>query len=582
MYLRENTLLQGGKYRIVRYISHGGFGCTYEAVNTTWKNRRVAIKELFVSDFCNRDPHTGSVTVFTRSKQPLFDKLRDKFLDEADKLNGLMHTGIVRVTDAFEENGTAYYVMDYIDGQSLRDLVKKEGALSEVDALGYIRQVAEALQYVHSKKMLHLDIKPANIMLDGNGKAILIDFGVSKQYDEESGENTSSLMGHSPGYAPVEQSNNSISKFLPATDIYALGATLYHLLSGAVPPPASELASGEELPSLPASVSEATRRAVLSAMTINKHDRPQSVAEFLALLDGKKDSGETHIDDGETDYNNPGKTDYEEPKKPTPKQKSKPQPRKNLTWLWVTLVGIAGILLTIVGTNSYQAHQTKIAREQFVADSIAARQQFVADSLAAVKKAEEERLAQAAREAEAARKAEQEMINSGKGRNGIYQVGDYYDRNGIRGVVFEVSDGGRHGKVLSMDRRAQTRWCTESQYDKNITTGASSEWNGKSNTDKILSRSDRDEYPAFMWCRNKGSNWYLPSKEELLTMCRNKDKINATLSKQGGTELVGFYWSSTEYGCSYAWRVSMYTGTGDTNYGNKNNDSKVVRAVAAF
>ena len=117
-------------------------------------------------------------------------------------------------------------------------------------------------------------------------------------------------------------------------------------------------------------------------MQADKEDRPQSVAEFLALLDGKKDSDKTHFDDGVTDYNAPGKTDYEEPKKPTPKQKSKPQPRKNLTWLWVTLVGIAGILLTIVGTNSYQAHQTKIAREQFVADSIAARQRFVADSIA--------------------------------------------------------------------------------------------------------------------------------------------------------------------------------------------------------
>ena len=482
MYLRENTLLQGGKYRIVRYISHGGFGCTYEAVNTTWKNRRVAIKELFVSDFCNRDPHTGSVTVFTRSKQPLFDKLRDKFLDEADKLNGLMHTGIVRVTDAFEENGTAYYVMDYIDGQSLRDLVKKEGALSEVDALGYIRQVAEALQYVHSKKMLHLDIKPANIMFDGNGKAILIDFGVSKQYDEESGENTSSLMGHSPGYAPVEQSNNSISKFLPATDIYALGATLYHLLSGAVPPPASELASGEELPSLPASVSVATCRAVLSAMTINKHDRPQSVAEFLALLDGKKDSGETHIDDGETD---------------------------------------------IICFKENQMAEKVVVTEK------------------------------------------------------TYQVGDYYDRNGIRGVVFEVSDGGRHGKVLSMDR-GKTCWCTFLQSVRFIRTGASSISDGQFNTDKIkiLSRNDRDKYRAFMWCRDIGSNWYMPSKEELLTMYRNKDIINATLSKQGCTKLTGWYWSSTEYGGWFAWGVFM--GNGFANYFSKSLLNIHVRAAAAF
>ncbi len=163
-----------------------------------------------------------------------------------------------------------------------------------------------------------------------------------------------------------------------------------------------------------------------------------------------------------------------------------------------------------------------------------------------------------------------------------YQVGDYYNRNGIRGVVFEVSDGGRHGKIVSLDE-TETYWCTSSQYGKNITTGASSDSNGKSNTDKILSRSDRDEYPAFMWCRNKGSNWYLPSKEELLTMYRNEDKINATLSKQGGTKLDEWYWSSTEYGKSSgwnAWYVIMNNGLSDLNY--KASSIIYVRAAAAF
>ena len=218
MYLRDNTLLQGGKYKITRYISHGGFGCTYEAVNTTMRNRRVAIKELFVSDFCNRDTLTGCITVTTQSKIPLFDKLRNKFLDEAETIMDLNHPGIVRVTDAFEENGTAYYVMDYVEGYSLGDLVKRHGALSEQNSLYFIRQVAQSLQYVHEKKLLHLDIKPGNIMVTGESlQTILIDFGVSKQYDEVSGENTSSLMGYSPGYAPPEQMNRRVGTFLPAT-----------------------------------------------------------------------------------------------------------------------------------------------------------------------------------------------------------------------------------------------------------------------------------------------------------------------------------------------------------------------------
>ena len=543
MHLQENTLLQGGEYRIIRFIDSGGFGCTYEAYQKSL-DRRIAIKEFFWHEHCLRDTHTGRVTVATENNRNDFEKLRNKFVNEARTIAKLHHPGIVRVSAVFEENGTAYYVMDYIEGCSLGDLVKDGEALSEVEALRYIRQVAEALQYVHSKNRLHLDIKPSNIMLDNEGHVILIDFGVSKQYDQSTGLNPSTLLGKSRGYSSIEQMGGDVKTFAPATDIYSLGATLYTLLVGNRPPEAAYIIKGVPIAPLQArGVSSTTIRAIQAAMRADKEDRPQSVAEFLALLDGKKDNDKTHFDDGETDYNAPGKTDYEEPKKPTPKQKSKPQPRKNLTWLWVTLVGV------VWGISSYQSHQAQIAQEQFVADSI----------------------------------AEQEMINSGKGRNGIYQVGDYYDCNGIRGVVFEVSDGGRHGKIVSLDE-TQTCWCTTSQYDKNITTGASSDWNGKSNTDKILSRSDRDEYRAFVWCRNKGSNWYLPSKEELLTMYRNKEKINATLSKHGGTTLDGWYWPSTEYSGWTAWPVYMADDIASTYYfnTNKNFDAFSVRAAAAF
>ncbi|MBR6757335.1 MAG: protein kinase [Bacteroidaceae bacterium] len=382
MHLQENTLLQGGEYRIIRFIDSGGFGCTYEAYQKSL-DRRIAIKEFFWHEHCLRDTHTGRVTVATENNKNDFEKLRDKFVNEARTIAKLHHPGIVRVSAVFEENGTAYYVMDYIEGCSFGDLVSGGKALSEVKALRYIRQVAEALQYVHSKNRLHLDIKPSNIMLDNEGHVILIDFGVSKQYDQSTGLNPSTLLGKSRGYSSIEQMGGDVKTFAPATDIYSLGATLYTLLVGNRPPEAAYIIKGVPIAPLQArGVSSTTIRAIQAAMQADKEDRPQSVAEFLALLDGKKDSDKTHFDDGVTDYNAPGKTDYEEPKKPTPKQKSKPQPRKNLTWLWVTLVGIAGILLTIVGTNSYQAHQTKIAREQFVADSIAARQRFVADSIA--------------------------------------------------------------------------------------------------------------------------------------------------------------------------------------------------------
>ena len=288
MYLKDNTLLQGGKYKIVRHISSGGFGNTYESIYTM-VNARVAIKEFFPKMFCNRDENTSHITVATQSNRELVDKLRKKFIEEAKAIFKMNHPNIVKVHDIFEENGTAYYVMDYIDGKSLGDIVKQRGALSESEAVDYIRQVAGALKYVHSLNRLHLDIKPGNVMVEANGHAVLIDFGASKYYDMESGENTSTLMGvNTKGYAPVEQSTQSFTKFSPATDIYALGATLYKLLTGITPPDANLLMAKEEtLAPLPSCISKSTRNTVLKAMTLIRADRMQTVDAFLHMLDSK-------------------------------------------------------------------------------------------------------------------------------------------------------------------------------------------------------------------------------------------------------------------------------------------------------
>ena len=288
MYLKDSTLLQCGKYKIVGHISSGGFGNTYEGVHTLM-DARVAIKEFFPKMFCNRDENTSHITVATQSNIELVDKLRKKFIEEAKAIFKMNHPNIVKVHDIFEENGTAYYVMDYIDGKSLGDIVKQRGALSESEAVDYIRQVAGALKYVHSLNRLHLDIKPGNVMVEANGHAVLIDFGASKYYDMESGENTSTLMGvNTKGYAPIEQSTQSFTRFSPATDIYALGATLYKLLTGITPPDANLLMAKEEtLAPLPSCISKSTHNAVLNAMTLIRADRVQTVETFLSLLDSK-------------------------------------------------------------------------------------------------------------------------------------------------------------------------------------------------------------------------------------------------------------------------------------------------------
>lgn len=288
MHLSNNTLLQRGKYRIIRFINKGGFGCTYEAEHTLF-NTHVAIKEFFKEDMCNRDERTNMVSVGVQSKVEVVAKLKKKFMEEATAVFQMRHPGIVRVIDIFEENGTAYYVMDFIDGCSLEDLVERHGRLPEREALGYILQVADALQYVHGCNRLHLDIKPNNIMVDRHGKAILIDFGASKHYNENSGKQDSTLLGiNTPGYTPVEQAARNFSKFNPATDIYALGATLYKLLT-AITPMASILRADEGDENeifnyLPSSLSASTRKAVIAAMQIKSINRPQNIEEFKKIL----------------------------------------------------------------------------------------------------------------------------------------------------------------------------------------------------------------------------------------------------------------------------------------------------------
>jgi len=250
-------------------------------------HKHFAIKEFFIKDFCNRDEETCHVTVATKGKTQLVNRIKAKFVDEAIALSHMNHPNIIHVVDVFEENDTVYYVMNYIEGCSLNEMVKMTGPLSEEKALKYIFQICNALRFLHSHSRLHLDLKPSNIMIDGDDHAILIDFGASKQYDEEDGENTSTLLGRTPGYAPLEQMGNDVVKFTPATDIYALGATLYKLLTGITPLGANLLACGEKLTPLSPSISVQTRNAIAIAMNVNKADRPQSIHEFAGMLKKK-------------------------------------------------------------------------------------------------------------------------------------------------------------------------------------------------------------------------------------------------------------------------------------------------------
>ena len=239
--LPEGAMLMGGKYRIVRKLGQGGFGITYLAEHVVLR-KRVAIKEFFFQQFCERDDGTSHVTVPTVGNRELVEKFRRKFVKEAQLIaSKLSHPSIVGVTDVFDENGTSYYVMDYIEGRSLSDIIKERGRIGEAEAIAIIDSVCRALAYVHSRNINHLDIKPGNIMVEAEtGNVVLIDFGVAKQYDAATGEATTTTpVGRSHGYSPLEQYKvGGVSQFSPESDIYALGATLYKMLTGTTPPEA--------------------------------------------------------------------------------------------------------------------------------------------------------------------------------------------------------------------------------------------------------------------------------------------------------------------------------------------------------
>lgn len=287
--LSPGATLQNGKYRIERVLGQGGFGITYLATQPLMLDRKVCIKEFFLKDYFSREATTSHVTCATESTREMTQTYRRKFIKEAQIQLQMHHESLVEVYDIFEENDTAYYAMEFIEGESLLEMVKHRGALPEAEAVGYIRQVADALAFIHSHQIAHLDVKPGNILIDKNGVAKLIDFGTSKHYDAKTGTQTTiATPCYSPGYAPIEQyKTGGLSTFSPESDVYSLGATLYKLVTGQTPPEPSEIVS-DGLPELPGSISLATKAAIKRAMAVSSKNRPHTMKDFVAIASGQE------------------------------------------------------------------------------------------------------------------------------------------------------------------------------------------------------------------------------------------------------------------------------------------------------
>ena len=402
MNLKQGSELQNGKYRVESVLGQGGFGVTYRGVQVAL-DRPVAIKEFFMKEYCERDEATSHVTLGSQGSRELVGRFREKFVKEARLIAALKNPHVIGIHDIFEENGTAYYVMEYIGGGSLKDMVKRKGALSEAEALDYIRQIGDALSYVHERKILHLDVKPANVLIDEGNVAVLIDFGISKRYDDTGSQTSSAPVGISKGFAPIEQyKQDGVSGFAPCTDVYSLGATLYYLLTGQTPPEASDLLD-EGLPPLPTDVSATTARAITMAMQPRRKDRPQTVDAFLAMLDGhslaNEESEETLIapptDSEETLVSlsqerpvratNDEETVLTAPRQefpPTPERKPQPSPKKSQSEtapkqpathkkaVWVAAAAIIGLIgaLSIGGFFSRPTNALPAKTEEVLPD----------------------------------------------------------------------------------------------------------------------------------------------------------------------------------------------------------------------
>ena len=281
--LQVGTILHG-TYKIESYLASGGFGNTYLAKNIEF-DETYAIKEFFVKGVCQRDGNSTTISVSNAENTNSFEQQREKFKKEARRLRSLCNPHIVKVYDLFEENGTAYYVMDYVDGENLSARLKRTNApLAESEVRNYLNQILDGLEAIHNEGMFHLDIKPANIMVDSHNVVKLIDFGASKQQSTVGGATMSTGISYTNGYAPSEQMAQSYDKFGPWTDFYALGATMYKLLTNQDPPSVSDLSEDETedkhlaLP-MP-NVSEEMKSLVVWMMQVNRLKRPKNVGEI--------------------------------------------------------------------------------------------------------------------------------------------------------------------------------------------------------------------------------------------------------------------------------------------------------------
>lgn len=579
--LRPGTVLQGATaYRIERVLGAGGFGITYLAsitmrVGNLNVKAHVAIKEHFIGDQCERagDSHTVVCPGTDASRALVAGSLRD-FVSEARRLAeyGAGHGNIVKVNEIFEINGTAYYVMEYLECESLDAYIKRNGPLGEDEIRSLVFPVVDAVAYLHARRLTHLDIKPANIMLgadgDGNVRPVLIDFGLSKHYNADgSATSTVNTMACSDGYAPAEQ-YSGIRTFSPTADVYALGATILAAATGRTPTAANDWPAGEPEATIAGLGLGATMRtAIAKAMAMRKFDRYPDAGALLAALGGKEAVKTRLLTHPESE---PGTT------KPFPEPLSSPKPlseipaptpkanRKPLLFGLVGLLVLVGAGIAVFSGKgdglATVAHDTlAVVEEAVVAENVQAIGQQTSPTTQNTSIPDDnERLE---RERAEAQRLEQERI----------------ERE-------EAEMRTPHNLDLAIRREGRTLYLNQSNWRSRIRPG--DEKLGvviiKNGERFILALEDEAGGAGMDWneaMRRFGNR--LPTKGQGEAWLSQADAVADAGEAYGGQfphkGASVWYWTRTESSSSCAWIVSMNPSTVLDNF---KSNTRRVRAVA--
>lgn len=281
-HLPAGALLKKGRYKIEKTLGVGGFGITYKGTDST-NSMGVAIKELWPEKAFRQG---NTITWPSFITQQIKQQQLSKFQLEANYLSRCVHPNIAKVYDWFEENDSAYIVMEFIPGKSLYQVWNEEKPLSEERVKGYIIEIASALKVVHTNNLLHRDIKPENIIIDNHNRAVLIDFGATKEFIANQSTNMTRVL--TPGYAPLEQYTTKAKRW-PPTDFYALCASMYELLTGQVPAEATDRINSDTLTTprkLRPDLSPLTEQVILTGMRMNAQERFQTADELIDALKG--------------------------------------------------------------------------------------------------------------------------------------------------------------------------------------------------------------------------------------------------------------------------------------------------------